>query len=84
MCHHWHQLAPAARITETAHSFVPMTLCDTVIEASGMADICRLGPGHPYVLGDLKHLKQGSRILPHMTDSPYNYAFLAILMRMTL
>ena len=55
---------PNARIVDTAHSLETVIPYDTVIEASGVSEICRLGPGHPYVLADLKvggHLLQYGR-----------------------
>ena len=55
---------PDARIVETAHSMETVVPYDTVIEVSGVSEICRLGPGHPYVLADLKvggHLLQYGR-----------------------
>ena len=43
---------PEARITETAHSFEPLMEYDTVIRASDMAEVCRMG--ETYHLCDLK------------------------------
>ena len=52
---------PMARIVDTAHSMETVSTYDAVIEASGVAEICRIGPGHPYVAADLKI---GSRLIP--------------------
>ena len=55
-----HVLSPASWVIfllqgllNSAHSFESITSYDTIIEASQLAEICRSGPGQPYVLGDL-------------------------------